>query len=124
MFTGSVTHHAGQGEGHRFRFLMDAEGRLFGASRWPADPARELPVRRFALRGRRDADARLEWTDDAPECIAGFRRGLYVGRQDTLSVVLRGQYYERDEASRELYYCGEWTAAPVAGEADGDAGAS
>lgn len=97
---------------HQLRFTVDRHLAVIGTSHWPAQPLRGLAARSFALRGHCDAAGHVEFIDDAPERLAGFRRGVYVGRQDPVSGGFAGQYYEASEPSHELFYWGEWTASP------------
>ncbi len=97
---------------HQLRFTVDRELAVTGTSHWPAQPTRGLASRTFTLRGRCDAAGHIEFVDDAPERLAGFRRGVYVGRQDPVSGRFAGQYYEKSERSHELFYWGAWTSSP------------
>lgn len=111
-FRGHAADRSEPNVAHLLRFTVDRHLAVIGTSHWPAQPLRGLPARTFALRGRCDAAGRVELVDDAPERLAGFRRGVYVGRRDPVSGRFAGQYYETNEPGHELYYWGEWTARP------------
>lgn len=110
LYRGSAADRGEPNVAHELCFRVDSALRVTGTSHWPAHPARGLQTRSFALRGRCDATGRIEFVDDAPEHLAGFRRGVYVGRLQPETGRFAGQYYEESEQGRELFYWGAWTA--------------
>lgn len=110
-FSGRVFNPGEPCAAHHIRLLVDRRRlELTGTSHWRAHDSLGLAARAFVLRGRAGADGRVEFFDDTPERLPGFRRGVYIGCADAQGHRLRGQYYEIDEQARTLFYWGDWTA--------------
>ena len=95
---------------HQLRVVVDQNLVVSGTAQWPANPALGLPARQFSLSGRVQANGKIEFVDNTPELIAGFRRGVYVGNLNPASGRMSGQYYEVNESTNELFYFGDWSA--------------
>ena len=110
-FQGSVADANNPNVAHQLRVVVDQNLVVSGTAQWPANPALGLPARQFSLSGRVQANGKIEFVDNTPELIAGFRRGVYVGNLNPASGRMSGQYYEVNEATNELFYFGDWSAA-------------
>jgi len=114
--SGSVAHPGEPCVAHEILITVDHRLDLAGTSHWRANASRGLAARSFALLGSCDASGRVEFFDDTPERLPGYRRGVYVGMLDTTRGCLSGQYYEIDECTHELFYWGDWTATRRPGD--------
>jgi Trypsin-like peptidase domain len=109
-FTGNVANTDNGNVAHQIQLSVDAAFNITGTSTWPANPSLGFGARSFSLRGKSDASGKLEFTDNTPELVPGFRRGVYIGSLNPASGRITGQYYEVDESTNELFYFGDWTA--------------
>lgn len=93
---------------HTLTFRVDANLNLTGTSTWPAFGNR--PLRSFTLTGVSSQTGLLEFRDNTPEIVPGFRRGIYIGGFNSASGAIQGDYYELNETTNELFFFGNWTA--------------
>ena len=110
-FQGAVANTNNANVAHQVRVSVDQNLLVTGTTQWPANPALGLPARQFTLSGRAQANGKVEFVDNTPEQVPGFRRGVYVGNLNSASGKMSGQYYEINEATNELFYFGDWTTA-------------
>ncbi len=110
-YGGSVANPSNPNVAHQIRLSIDPALNVGGSTQWPANPALGLAARSFALRGKADANGRIEVVDNTPETITGFRRGVYIGFLNPASGRITGEYYELNESTQELIYFGDWAAA-------------
>lgn len=110
-YAGTVSNPENDNVRHQLELTVDESLQITGISRWPDNPSLGLAAREFSLRGTVDGSGELEFRDDTPERIPGFRRGVYTGNLNPAGGVMRGQYYEIDETTDELFYFGDWTAS-------------
>lgn len=110
-FRGTVSNPQNANVQHTLQLTVNANLQITGTSSWPAAPSRNLAARTFTLTGRSDTSGRFEITDDTPERIPGFRRGVYLGLFNSASGAMVGEYYEFNQATNELIYFGDWTAS-------------
>jgi Trypsin-like peptidase domain len=108
IFQGNVVLAGNPNATHQVRVVVDQNLRVTGISQWPANPALGLPARQFTLSGRVLPNGKIEFADNTPELVAGFRRGVYLGNVSAGSGQMSGQYYEINESTNELYYFGDW----------------
>jgi len=110
-FGGSVANQNNFNVNHQVQFSVDNNLNVSGSTSWPANPSLGLNARSFVLTGKADTSGLIEFQDNTPELISGFRRGKYIGRLNPANGVISGQYYELKEDTQELFYFGDWTAS-------------
>jgi len=103
-FNAVVTDAGNFGIDHNISMTIDANFNVTGTSSWPENPALGLGDRQFTLTGSVDQFGRLEVTDNTPEIIPGFRRGLYIGFINPASGGILGEYYEIDDNNQLLFF--------------------
>lgn len=92
---------------HSIQISVDNNLNVVGTSNWPASAA--FPsARQFSLMGSITADGALQMTDNTPEVVPGFRRGLYRGNVNPASGRVLGEYFEVDSDNFQ-YYFSDWT---------------
>ena len=95
---------------HQITVTVDTNLQISGTSNWPDNPSLGLAARSFSLQGSIDGSGELEFRDNTPEIIPGFRRGVYTGNLNPASGEMAGKYFEINETTNELFYFGDWTA--------------
>ena len=91
---------------HTLQISIDNSLNVTGTSNWPANT--DFPAgRQFSLSGSITADGALQMTDNTPEVIPGFRRGLYRGNVNPASGRVIGEYFEVDNENFR-YYFSDW----------------
>lgn len=93
---------------HQIQLTVDANANVTGTSSWPESTSSGLGDRQFTLSGTIDSSGKMEFTDNTPEIVPGFRRGLYIGNVNAASGSVIGEYHEVDD-SDQLFYFGDWS---------------
>lgn len=107
---GTVSNPDNPSVAHTLELTIAPDLTVSGTSRWPANPSLGLAARSFELSGSVNPNGQVEITDNTPEVIAGFRRGVYVGTFNPAAARIDGQYFEYDQPNDDLIYFGDWTA--------------
>lgn len=105
-FAGSGFNPENANVSHQIEISVDSNLVVTGQSIWPENLG--LPVRTFTLSGQVQSNGEIEFQDDTPEQIPGFRRGVYTGTVNPASGEIFGQYFEVDEDTNNFIYFGEW----------------
>ena len=104
---GTVENAQQPGASHTIQISIDGNLNVSGTSNWPANA--DFPAgRQFSLTGTITADGALQMTDNTPEVVPGFRRGLYRGNLNPASGRVIGEYFEVD-SDNFRYYFSDWT---------------
>ncbi len=109
-YRGTVSNASNANVTHQVQLSVASNLAVTGTSSWPANAARNLAARTFVLKGVAQADGRIEFSDNTPEVVPGFRRGVYTGVLNGANGVFTGEYFELNAATNELFYFGDWTA--------------
>jgi len=105
--TGTVNNPQQPNATHSIQISVDNNLNVVGTSSWPANDA--FPAaRQFTLSGSITADGLLQMTDNTPEVVPGFRRGLYQGNVNPASGRVLGEYFEVD-SDNFRYYFSDWS---------------
>ena len=107
---GNVSNPDNANVAHGLSMTIAPDLTVTGTSSWPANPTLGLAARSFTLSGTINPNGQVEITDNTPEVIAGFRRGVYVGTFNPAARRIDGQYFEYDQPNDDLIYFGDWTA--------------
>ncbi len=110
-YRGTVSNASNANVTHQVQIAVASNLAVTGTTSWPANPSRNLAARTFTLTGVAQTDGRIEFRDNTPEVVPGFRRGVYTGSLNGANGVFTGQYYELNAAANELTYFGDWTAS-------------
>ena len=111
QFKGTVASPNNANVAHQISLSVDQNLNVSGTTVWPANASLGLGARQFSIRGTAKANGEVEFADNTPEVVPGFRRGVYRGNLNAASGRFAGQYYEFNESTNELFYFGDWTAA-------------
>jgi V8-like Glu-specific endopeptidase len=110
-FRGTVSNASNASVNHQVQLSVAQNLAVTGTTSWPANPSLNLAARTFTLQGKSQTDGRVEFSDNTPEVVPGFRRGVYTGVLNAASGIFSGQYYELKASTNELFYLGDWTAS-------------